>query len=647
MNIRYFTHCIVCLAALIALATASAQAFQDPTEASAKEVELLELLRSDAPKAEKAIACKNLAIYGSDEAITELAQLLPDPQLSSWARIALEAIPGDASDEALRQATKSLQDSQQYRLLVGTINSIGVRQDEQAVDLLTEKLNQASFPGSQDSAVTSADIRSAAAVALGHIGNTAATQSLKAALSTAPVNVRSAVAEGCVLCAEKLHAAGDSVAATEIYDAIRKTDLPMQRIIEATRGAILARQQDGIPLLMETFQSPNEKLFQLGLGTAREFPGSQVDQALAVTMTRATPERAALIVQAMADRPNTVDLADVLNAAEQGPKQVRISAIDALRRVGNVSCLSPLLAIAIAIADDAELALAAQETLAELPGQQVDDQISGMLPSAKSPVYPLLVKLVGKRRIKSSVPDLLLALESSEKEIRAVAFIALGETISLQRLSVLISQVIAPDHSEDLPVARLALKTASVRMPDREACATELTTALNRSPVAVQTTLLEILGDVSGPTALKTIGRAAKSNEPQLQDTGSRLLGKWNNVEAAPVLLDLAKTAPANKYKVRALRGYLGLARKFSMPAEQRVEMCRNAFEATSRTAEHKLALDVLKIRSSVPGLKLAIEAMSIPGLKDDATDAVRVIAEKLERKGKDVSQLLSSAGLE
>ena len=645
MNIRYFTRCVVCLAALIAMATASAQAFQDSAETSAKEAELLALLRSDAPKAEKAIACKNLAIYGSGEAITELAKLLPDPQLSSWARIALEVIPGEASDEALRQAADSLQDSKQYRLLVGTINSIGVRRDEQAIDLLTEKLNQASFPASQDSAMTSADIRSAAAVALGHIGNAAATQSLKAALSTTPVNVRSAVAEGCVLCAEKLHAAGDSVAATEIYDEIRKTDLPMQRIIEATRGAILARQQDGIPLLMETFHSPNEKLFQLALGTSREFPGGEVDQALAVTMTSATPERAALIVQAMADRPNTVDLADVLNAAEQGPKQVRISAIDALRRVGDVSCLSPLLAVAIA--DDDELALAAQETLAELPGQQVDDQIGVMLPSAKGPVYPLLVKLVGKRRIKSSVPDLLLALESSEKEIRGVAFIALGETVSLQRLSILISQVIAPDHPEDLPVARQALKAASVRMPDREACATELTMALKRSPVAVQGTLLEILGDVSGPTALKTIGKAAKSNEPQLQDTGSRLLGKWNNVEAAPVLLDLAKTAPANKYKVRALRGYLGLARKFSMPAEQRVEMCRNAFKATSRTAEHKLALDVLKIRSSVPGLKLAIEAMSIPGLKDDATDAVRVIAEKLERKGKDVSQLLSSAGLE
>lgn len=645
MNIRYFTRYVVCLAALIAMASASVQASQDSAEASAKEAELLALLRSDAPKAEKAIACKNLAIYGSGEAIVELAKLLPDPQLSSWARIALEAIPGQASDEALRQAAKSLQDSQQYRLLVGTINSIGIRQDEQAVDLLTEKLNQASFLGSQDSAMTSADIRSAAAVALGHIGNAAATQSLKAALLTVPVNVRSAVAEGCVLCAEKLNAAGDSVAATEIYDAIRNTDLPMQRIIEATRGAILARQQDGIPLLIETFQSPNEKLFQLALGTAREFPGSEVDEALAVTMTSATPERAALIVQAMADRPDTVDLADVLNAAEQGPQQVRISAIDALRRVGDVSCLSPLLAIAIA--DDAELALAAQETLAELPGQQVDDQIGGMLPSAKGAVYPLLIKLVGKRRIKSSVPDLLLALESSEKEIRGVAFIALGETVRLQRLSVLISQVIAPDHPEDLPVARQALKAASVRMPDREACATELTMALSRSPVAVQSTLLEILGDVSGATALKTIGKAAKSNEPQLQDTGSRLLGKWNSVEAAPVLLDLAKTAPANKYKVRALRGYLGLARKFSMPAEQRVEMCRNAFKATSRTAEHKLALDVLKIRSSVPGLKLAIEAMSIPGLKDDATDAVRVIAEKLEKRGQDVSELLSSAGLE
>src|SRR5215207_2277378 len=59
-----------------------------------KEKELLAVLRSDAPSAEKAIACKKLAIDGSGAAAPDLAKLLSDPQLASWARIALEAIPG-------------------------------------------------------------------------------------------------------------------------------------------------------------------------------------------------------------------------------------------------------------------------------------------------------------------------------------------------------------------------------------------------------------------------------------------------------------------------------------------------------------------------------------------------------------------------
>ena len=129
------------------------------------------------------------------------------------------------------------------------INSIGVRRDAGAVDSLTIRL--------QD---TDSDVASAAAVALGRIGNDAATKSLRAALAATPDNVRNAVAEGYVLCAERLHSQGNADAATEIYDEIRNADVPMQRIIEATRGAILARNQDGIPLLLEIFRSPNKKL---------------------------------------------------------------------------------------------------------------------------------------------------------------------------------------------------------------------------------------------------------------------------------------------------------------------------------------------------------------------------------------------------
>ncbi|MEO2035329.1 MAG: HEAT repeat domain-containing protein [Planctomycetaceae bacterium] len=613
----------ILLIAVIAATGASAWAVDTQDTSPDKENELLAVLRSDAPGAEKAIACKNLAIHGSDAAVPELANLLPDPQLSSWARIALESIPGPAADEALRTAADSLEG----RLLIGMINSIGVRRDAHAVDSLAEKLQDAN-----------ADAASAAAVALGHIGNPAATELLRTTLATAHEDIRSAVAEGCVLCAERLLSEGDAVAAIEIYDEVRRADVPMQRIIEATRGAILARNQDGIPLLLELLQSPEKKMFQLALGTAREFPGNDVDKELAAETARATPDRAALIIQAMADRPDTLVLSAVLSSAQEGPKVVRLSAIDALERVGNDSCLSPLLEIAAG--NDADLSRAAKDTIAVLPGNDVDAQIVRILEQAGPNSDTLMLELVGRRRI-DAVPHVLKALEHSDQKVRHAALVALGQIVTLTHLPVLVSQVVDSRDAGDVVVAQAALRAASVRMPDRDACVTELANALPRSSSATKTTLLEILSDVGGSKALQTLAIAANSSDPQQQDTGSRLLGKWNNLEAAPVLLNLAKSASANKYKVRGLRGYLGLARKFSR-GKQRADMCQIAIDAAIRREEQTLALEVLALRPDVEGLKVAIKAQELPGLKDAAAEAAQSIAEELSRKGVDVSKLIT-----
>jgi len=220
----------------------------DTQDAPAKnEQELIPILRPDAPAAERALACKHLSVHGSSDAVPDLARLLADQRLVSWARIALKVIPGAAADEALRKASDSLRG----KLLVGAINSIGVRRDAQAVDLLTARVRD------QD-----AEVASAAAVALGRIGNAAAAKSLRQTLAGAPVKVRSAVAEGCVLCAERFLSEGNSAQAVQIYDEVRKADVPKQRMLEATRGAILARREEGIPLLVEQFRSPDKGLLE-------------------------------------------------------------------------------------------------------------------------------------------------------------------------------------------------------------------------------------------------------------------------------------------------------------------------------------------------------------------------------------------------
>lgn len=604
-----------------------------PTRAAdtATEKELLAVLRSEAPAADKAITCKRLAIVGSDAAVADLAKLLTDPQLASWARIALEAIPGAASDEALRTAAYSLEGN----LLVGTINSIGVRRDAGAVDLLTSRLTD-----------KNEDVASAAAIALGKIGNEAATKALRQSLAAAPAKVRSAIAQGCILCAERLLAAKQGAQAAEIYDEIRKAEVPKPRMIEATRGAILARnQEEGIALLLEQFRSPDKSLFQIALSTAREFPGSEVDKSLAAELAKSAPDRAALLVQAMADRKQTVVLPAVLTAAQRGAKPVRLAAIAALGRVGDESCLASLLKIALE--GDKDLAGAAKATLADLPDSKADAQVLALLPGAEGKMYPLLIEVVGLRRIDAT-PTLIKALDSNDAAVRAAALSALGETVTLQQLPLLVTQAVTPKHSEDAAAAQQALKAAAVRMPDREGCAAELAMGIDRtSSTATKTTLLQTLGAMGGTKALATVGAAARSSDPELQDVSSKLLGEWMTDDAGPVLLDLVKSAPGDKYQSRALRGYIRICRQFVMPDKQRAEMCQKAFDVCRKPDEQRLVLEVLRRYPNKESLKLAIKAIKVPELKNDATELTLFIAKQLDSKGVNVKDELLKAGLD
>lgn len=621
MNTRWFTRG----AAAFTLSLAFAVPCFAQSTGQRDEQQLLAILQSDQSDAAKATACKQLSVYGSSAAVADLAKLLSNERLASWARIALEVIPGNEADAALRQAAETLDG----RLLVGAINSIGVRRDAQAVATLTRRL-----------ADNNAEVASAAAVALGRIGNASAAEPLQKALASAPIAVRSAVAEGCILCAEQALAAGKAADSVKLYDAVRQADVPRQRMLEATRGAILARGNDGIPLLVEQLRANDKGLFQIALTTARELAGNQIDKALAGELATAFPERAALIVTAMADRPRTVDLAAVQQAAGAGQKPVRLAALAALGRVGNTASVAALLASATEA--DEELAAAAKQALADLASEGVDQDIAARLAQAQGKSYPVLLEVVGRRRI-DAIAAVLKALESQDTAVRSAALKALGSTATEKQLAVLVNQVLTPKDSETAEVARLALKEAAIRMPDREACAAELAAALNRANTGTKSTLLETLAAVGGAKALAAVGAAAKNPDPTLQDVASRLLGEWMTIDAAPVLLDLSQ-APG-RYQGRAIRGYIRIARQFTMDDAQRVAMCKSALEAARQPAEKKLVLEVLQRYPNLEMLKLAVQAAQNPDLKDDGKATALAISQKL-RPTDEVKALLSKAGV-
>jgi hypothetical protein len=100
--------------------------------------------------------------------------------------------------------------------------------------------------------------------------------------------------------------------------------------------------------------------------------------------------------------------------------------------------------------------------------------------------------------------------------------------------------------------------------------------------------------------------------------------------EAAPVLLDLAKTAPDEKYKTRALRGYIRIARQFDVPLAERIAMCRETLSAAWRADEKKLALEVLDRYPAAEGLALAAAQLGDAQVRADAAATAVAIAEKI-----------------
>ena len=593
---------------------------------AAKEKELIaQLTKADTPGGEKAIACKLLALHGSKESVPALAPLLADEKLASWARIALEAIPGAEAGAALRNASESLSG----RLLIGTLNSIGVRRDADSVPALLKRLED------QD-----AQVAGAAALALGRIGDEASEKALRAKLASASGDVKSSAAEGCILCAEKRMSAGQAGPAAEIYDEVRLAQVAKPRVLEATRGAILARTGDAVPLLMEQINSTDTAVQRLGLTVARELKVSGVTEALTAELKKAKPELAAMLLIALADRGDKAALPAVLEAAESGADVVKQSAAEVLLTLGDASCLPTLLKLAGSPTKD--VSDAALATLGLMEGKEINDAILKGLGSASGSNLRMLIDLVGTRRLKAN-EQLVKALGDSETKVRHAALGALGETIDAADLKILIARLNVTTHPEDLPVAQQALRAAAVRMEDREAVAKQLADSMASQPTALKTNLLEILAEVGGQNALKAMKAAFTSNDTALKDASSRLLGNWANVEAGPTLLELSQLPPSN-FTTRAMRGYIRLVRQFSMPDDQRVDMCRNAMKAAKFEAEQELVVDVMERYPSLGMMDAAMSAQPLPKVKDSVYRAALMIAAKLP-ESEEVKSRLNKLG--
>jgi len=570
-------------------------------------------LKSDAPFEKKCDACRELAVLGDKEAIPTLAGLLADEKLSHMARYALEPNPDPAVDEALRDALGKVKG----RLLAGVIHSVGVRRDAKAVEPLAGLLHDAD-----------PDVAQAAARALGRIGGPVAVKALNDALAGAPAANQLAFCEGLLACAETLSAGGNRDEALAIYDRLRALQVPHQVRTAGLRGAILTRGKEGLPLLLEAIRGDDFALVEAAARTAMEMPGSEVTQALAGELSKLPADKQILLTQTLGKRADAAALPALFALTKNGENNVRVAAIRALPEIGSATA-APVLVEMMGDADR-DVAQAAQESLAALPGTEVDEAVAAMLTKPDAKTRCTGIELLGRRRAAGAVTTLLKAAEDADEEVRIAGLKVLGDMAGADQLPALLDILSRAKSPQETQAAEAALSALCIRQADAEAYADKVLAALAQAQGAQKLALLRVLRSVGGAKALAAARTAAADPNAEVKDAALRTLCDWPTVDALPDVAQLAKTSSDPKLKILALRGYIRLIPLQEAPAEQKLATLKEAMALAERNEEKKLALAALGSIPSPEALALVAPHLENPALKEEASVAAVAIAEKI-----------------
>ncbi|MBM3858968.1 MAG: hypothetical protein FJ395_04875 [Verrucomicrobia bacterium] len=553
--------------------------------AFASESELIAVLKSDAKLEEKVAACRQLAVVGTKQAVPILAPLLADEKLAHMARYALEPMPDASVDAAFRDALGTVKG----KLLIGVINSIAVRGDKKAIPQLLKLWQDAD-----------AGVADAAAAALGKLGSVEAAPKL--------------TGDAALRCAEAL----GGKHAVAIYNRLL-TDKAQQIRAAAVHGLLCS---GNVPV--EKFLVEDDPIaFAAALKTLQqELPGAKVTKAAAGQLDKLTPVSKPLLIAALGNRGDVAALPVVLAAAKSGDKAARVAAFRALAQFRKPDAV-PVLAAAVT---DADLGPAAQEALVSLPGREADAAILALFNDSPS----VAITLATQRRLTSAMPALMKLAKDAKQ--RGPALKAIGELAGEADVPALLD--LLPGDAVEQALISVCGRTPNAIGP--------VSARLNSAPASAKGSLFRVLGAIGGPKALAAVRAGVTDNDAEVKRAAVRALATWKDTEAAPDLLGFAKSLPDATDKLLCLRGAITLAANPSLPAEERLKVCKSAEALIERPEEKKLLLGTLGGVAHPDALAMVLPYLDNAATKAEAGLAAVSIGQKIMRTNrKEVVQAL------
>jgi HEAT repeat protein len=552
----------------------------------------------------KTIACKELAYTGTAASVPQLSTMLLDDSLSHPARIALQQIPCPEATVALCNALPNAQGG----ILIGIIGTLGERLDPVAVSPV------APFLADKDPQTVRA-----AAVALGKIGSAAALEALRKRFESTDVAQQTLLIDGLLACAEHLAASGKTAEAAAVYRQVQnRRELPVAARCGAIRGLLLTLGADAGKDLEQVLVAKEDGVYLAMLHATRDLKSTKLTPVLLDALPKLDADSQALLLDLLdcrgdaAARPRALEMAKDSNCAAQA------AAIRALAGLPDSAVVEFLLATATG--DNDANAIAAADAMTRMSAPALERKIIERLKNSQGKSCIPLITVCKDRKIGDATPVLLPFLSDDDNDVRLAVIAALGNTVSGENIEVLVGHLLQPASATEFEAVKESLRRVCYRSVDPDAVAAKLVAVYANAALQTQCALLELFGALGGKVAIEAVQNAVANPAEEIQDTATRVLGEWPDTDAAPVLLGVMNSDAGDRFKTRALRGYIRIVRQMDTSNEHRFNMCMEALALAQRDEEKSLLVDALGRITTPASLAKLSEFIDQPTFMEQAS---------------------------
>lgn len=585
----------------------------------------------------KAFLVRQLELIGQEEAVDKLTSLLPDKYLSSPAAMALGTMGLEKANDSLIATLKKTTDINVQKNLV---LALGNAKAEAAEALIIP------FVTSSDK-----ELKKNAIYALGRLGSKASLVVLDKAAKEVnytmePTNATMAYVDLLGRLLEKKESKLVAKSASKLNKNASKAGATQTRI------AALALEMKANPsqvkkLVLTALKDKNKSYRYSALLFANEKPSKELYEAIVGYAKKADVSTKMDIYNFLGDACLKADKRSLIVSTafdallkELNESDGELQSIVALTlsRTGDTRAIAPL--VTLLNSEDGNQVNTVKEYLSSFDGN-INQEVANMVTEAPEVGKVAAIQLLSARRANDFLDTVLKELDNSSATIQNAAYMALPNLVEEKDLATLYSLLENAVGADAIFVQQAIVSALSPLAKEKQvSLLQDRMNEVSDAKKVLYLTPLAATGDVS---VLPILEKSFTEASGEAKEIAFNALLKWQGIESAEILYDIAKDASTSNFHDKAVQKYIELTSNGKITGENRRLLLVKVMNIAKNTNHKKAIITQIGKTNTFLGMIYASEYLDDKELQQEAAHAVMNIAlANPSFYGEQVEQLLN-----